>query len=333
MVGVLRGGQWVGGPTLKTAEMALARAAGRLHAVGVGSGTSALTLALQAAGIGLGDEVIVPAVSFVATATAVLRAGAQPVLVDVTPGMPLLDPTQVKAAWSPSVKGVVAVQLFGNRVAPLHGIPEDAVVVDDAAQAMGRDLPIGHGRVATFSFYPTKVLPSAGDAGLVATDDAGLAERVRALGHHGHQGQGTFLRVAGSVAGNDRMDAVQAAVLTARLPDLAPRVAHRRTLLQHYRSRLPDIVLPHDPGSNVAVVAAVHPARDRIRTELAAKGIDTACYYPRPLSEEPVLAGARVHGPLPVARRFCASCFALPCHIGVSRSDVDRVCDAVQEAL
>lgn len=329
---VLRSGRWVGGRSLSDAEVALAERVGRTHGVGVGSGTSALTLALQAAGVVPGDEVIVPAVSFVATATAVLRAGARPVVVDVTPGMPLIDPAQVRAACSPKVTAVVPVQLFGNVPRRLEGLSPDVLVIDDAAQAMGRDLPLGEGCATVLSFYPTKVLAAAGDAGLVATDDARLAAAVRALGSHGRC-DGAHHRVQGSVAGNDRMDALQAAILVARLSDLDARITHRRALLKRYRERLPDLVLPHDPGSNVAVLAAVHPARDRIRASLAAEGIDTACYYPRVLSEEPVLADARIHGRLGVARRFCATCFALPCHIGLTLPDVDRVADAVLGAL
>ena len=329
---VLRSGRWVGGDVLADAEGALAQRLGRAHGVGVGSGTSALTLALQAAGVQPGDEVIIPAVSFVATATAVLRAGARPVVVDVTPGLPLLDPEQVRSAYSPKVKAVVPVQLFGNLAPRLGDLPAELLVVNDAAQAMGRDLPLGQGCATVVSFYPTKVLAAAGDAGLVATDDARLAAAVRALGSHGRC-DGGYHPVRGSIAGNDRMDAVQAAILMARLPDLSTRVAHRRALLRRYRERLPELVLPHDAGSNVAVVAAVHPARDRIRASLDAEGIDTACYYPRALSEEPVLAGARIHGTLGEARRFCATCLALPCHIGMTLSDVDRVSDAVLGAL
>ncbi len=329
---VLRSGGWVGGPVVARAEAALARTVGRNHGVGMASGTAALQAILSALGVGRGDDVIVPAVSFVASATAVLRAGARPVLVDVLPGMPLLDPAAVSAALSPAVKAVVAVSLFGNRV-PALSLPDRVTLVDDAAQAMGRTASCGDGVAQAFSFYPTKVLAAAGDGGLVTTDDPGLAARVRSLGKHGRTAEGAFRSVGGTTPGNNRLDAVQAALLHARLPDLSVRVAWRRRLLARYLQQLPDLVLPHDDGSNVAVLVAVHPQRDRLRTELQAQGIETGCYYPRPLTAEPVLEAAHVPHPVPNAERFCATCLALPCHIGLSESDIDHVCARVREVL
>ena len=329
---VLRGGWWVGGPVLQRAEEALAAAVGTPHAVGTGSGTAALQRTLEALGIGPGDEVVVPAVSFVATGTAVLRTGARPVVVDVLPGLPLIDPTAVQAALSPAVKAVVPVALFGN-AAPAIALPDGVHRVCDAAQAMGRTAPLPPAMAYTYSFYPTKVLPASGDAGLVATHDPTLAQRVRSLGLHGRAPDGSFHKVGPTVAGNDRMDAIQAAILQARLPDLAPRVAHRRRLLARYRHHLPQVVLPHDPGSNVAVVAAVHPHRDRLRAGLSERGIHTGCYYPLPLSDEPVLADARVPAPTPRAHDFCTTCFALPCHIGLTEAHVDHICGVLLELL
>lgn len=327
---VLASGQWVGGPIVAAAEQALAAQLGRRHGVGTASGTSALTLALQAAGVGPGDEVVVPAVSFVATATAVMRAGARPVLVDVLPGMPLVDPAAVAEAMSPRVRAVVSVPLFGCAAPDVATVVPGVTCIDDAAQAFGRTLPVGTGAIVTCSFYPTKVLPAAGDGGLVATNDPAFAARVRALGFHGLDAQGRAHSVGTSVAGNDRLDAIQAALLLARLPDVAARVAHRRSLLAHYRRRLPTLVLPHDEGTNGAVVAAVHPRRDEMRAALARAGIQTACYYPLSLADHPVLANARVVGALPRARAYCSASFALPCHIGVSLEDVDTIADILQ---
>lgn len=330
VVDVLRQGAWVGGPVVARVEAALAAVVGRNYGVGMASGTAALQTILSALGVGPGDDVIVPAVSFVSSATAVLRAGARPVLVDVLPGTPLLDPAAVSAALSPRVRAVVAVSLFGNRV-PSITLPDSVWLVDDAAQAMGRTEGYGDGIAQAFSFYPTKVLAASGDGGLVTTDDSDLASRVRALGRHGRNSDGRFTPISGATPGNNRLDAVQAAVLEARLPDLATRVAWRRRLLAQYQHRLPELVVPHDDGSNVAVLAAVHPERERLRSMLRAHGVDTGCYYPRPLTEEPVLIDALVPHPVPNAERFCATCFALPCHVGVSEADVDFVCDRICE--
>jgi dTDP-4-amino-4,6-dideoxygalactose transaminase len=332
MLEVLRGGWWVGGPAVARAEAALAGTVGKAHGVGMASGTAALQAILSALGIGPGDDVIVPAVSFVSSATAVLRVGARPVLVDVQPGMPLLDPAAVSAALSPAVKAVVAVSLFGNRVAPI-ALPDTVPLIDDAAQAMGRSVPYGDGVAQAFSFYPTKVLAASGDGGLVTTDDPLLADRVRALGKHGRTTAGVFTEVCGATPGNNRLDAVQAALVHARLPDLSVRVEWRRRLLARYLHHLPELVLPHDEGSNVAVLVAVHPQRDRLRTALQARGIETGCYYPRPLTAEPVLDAAHVPHPVPNAERFCATCLALPCHIGLSEADIDHVCARIREVL
>ncbi len=329
---VLRGGWWVGGPVVSRVEAALAGVVGCAHGVGMASGTAALQAILSALGVGPGDDVIVPAVSFVASATAVLRTGARPVLVDVQSGAPMLDPSAVAAALTPRVRAVVVVSLFGNRVAPLE-LPDSVWLVDDAAQAMGRTGSYGDGVAQAFSFYPTKVLPASGDGGLVTTNDPELAARVRDLGRHGRMSDGRYGAVSEATPGNNRLDAVQAALLEARLPDLQARVAWRRRLLKRYRHHLPELVVPHDEGSNVAVVAAVHPDRDALRAALGRRGIDTGCYYPHPLTQEPVLAGARVPHPVPNAERFCATCLALPCHIGLTDADVDHVSAQVREVL
>ncbi len=328
---VLASGRWVGGPEVAACEAAVAHLAGRAHGVGVASGTDAEGGEGQGQGVGPGDEVIVPAVSFFATAGAVVRLGARPVIADVLDDRPLMDPDAARALVGPRTRAVVPVHLFGAAAPePDLGLP----VVDDAAQAAGSEPFPGRGAAAALSFYPTKVLGGAGDGGMVVTDDPALARRVRALGHHGAAGPHLHERVAGHVGGNSRLDAVQAAVVLAHLADLPARLARRRAIAAAYRAALGDLCLPASPGSNEAVFCLRHPERDRLADALARRGVATAVYYPRPLTEQPALAGLlrADQPPAPRAARFCAEALAIPCHVGMSDADVVRVIEAVREA-
>ena len=332
VLAVLRSGRYVGGPVVDQAERAVAGLLGRAHGVGVNSGTDALILGLQALGVGPGDEVIVPAVGFFATAEAVVRVGAVPVIADVLPDRPLLDPDAARAVMSPRVRAVVPVHLFGDAAPhPDLGVP----VLDDVAQAAGADPPVGRGALAALSFYPTKVLGAAGDGGLVATDDADLAARVRALGSHGLDGPHLHRAVGGALGPNSRLDAVQAAVLVGHLPQLAGRIARRRGIAARYDAALGGLALPRDAGSPVSLYCVRHPRRDALAAALDAAGIDTAVYYPRPVSAQPALQGrARGADPArtPHAAAFCREVLSLPCHSGMSDADAERVVAAVRGA-
>lgn len=321
---VLRSGRAVGGPVVSEAERSLAKTFGWAHAVGVNSGTDALVLALQAVGVRPGDEVIVPAVSFFATAGAVVRAGAVPVIADVCEDAPLLDPEALPLTTR--TRAVVAVHLFGARCAlPALPVP----IVDDLAQAIGADPPARTGRIGAASFYPTKTLGAAGDAGIVLADDLDLADRTRRLANHGLVAPHVHEDVNGVIGINSRLDAVQAAVLLAHLADLPARVARRRALASRYDAALPAGVrrLPREPGHPVHQYVVRVPSRDRVHAHLAAAGIETAVYYPRSLAAQPALA--RWARPTPRADAFCAECLALPVHEGLTDGEVDRVVDAL----
>lgn len=325
MLRVLEGGRYIGGPVLSGFEAALAGAHRVRHAVGVASGTDALMLALQAVGVRAGDEVVVPAVSFYATAGAVRALGAVPVVVDVLPDRPLLDPAAAAAAVGPRTRAVVPVHLYGD-LAPPPDVP--VPVVEDGAQAVGRT-PAG--ALMALSFYPTKVLGAAGDGGAVLCRDAELAARVRALGFHGHGPDGAFHAVAGAPPRNCRLDAVQAAWLHAMLADLPRRVARRRQIARRYDDALDLPAVPRDPDSPVSVYAVRHPRRDALAAALAAAGVETRVYYPRPLGAEPALADLP-RRPTPHADRFCAETLALPCHAALTDDAVERVIQAVRAA-
>ncbi len=322
---VLRAGRYVGGPVVAEAERELAALFGYGHGVGVNSGTDALIYALMAMGIGPGHRVVVPALTFFATAEAVVRVGAVPLVADVRADLPLLDPAAL-----PDADAVIAVHLFGELCAlPALPVP----VLDDVAQSAGATPPTRAGVVGAASFYPTKTLGAAGDAGIVLADDPALAARARKLASHGMPSPYVHERVNGHVGGNSRLDAVQAAVLLAHLGDLDARVARRRAIAAAYDAGLPDDVLPlpRGPGHPVHHYVVRTPRRDALQRALTAAEIETAIYYPRTVAAQPALADAPAR-PTPNADRYCREALALPVHEGLTDADVERVLDAIRRA-
>jgi dTDP-4-amino-4,6-dideoxygalactose transaminase len=319
---VLRSGRYVGGAEVTELEAAVAAHMGSAQAIGVGSGTLALQLALSAVGVTAGDEVIVPGLSFFATAGAVLALGAIPVVVDVLEHAPLMDPAQAQEAATDQTRAVVPVHLFGM-TAELPQI--DRPIVVDAAQAMGADPSPPLGTAAALSFYPSKVLGAIGDAGMVLTSSPSVAERVRLLANHG----GPAHTLPGT---NSRLDAVQAAALLAHLEVLEHRVAKRRAFAARLDASAGGRAVQRDSGSPVAVWAMRHPRRDGLAAACEAAGIEARVYYPAPLSDAPAMAGrARVNSTLPNARAFASETLALPCHADLTESELARIC-AVLEA-
>ena len=327
---VLRSGCWMGGPVLSATLEALALRHGVSHAVGAGSGTGALRLLLQASGVGPGHQVLVPALTFFATAEAVVQVGATPVVVDVDPERGLLCPAGAREALQalpPAPRAIVPVWLFGNKPR-IEALADDLPVLHDAAQAVGRSFAGCH---AALSFYPTKVLGAAGDAGAVLTDDAELAERAHRLGHHGMVDRHLHAGVGAHVGDNNRMPAVQAAVLGVHLSDLERRIRRRRQIAAAYAAAFGALAsVPHDPESPVSVWSLRHPDRERLRGALAEEGVETAVYYPRALGAQPALEGRAVLRPTPVADRLSAELLALPCHAELDDEQVELVMSAVR---
>jgi dTDP-4-amino-4,6-dideoxygalactose transaminase len=326
---VLRSGRYIGGPVVADCESAFAALLGRRHGIGAPSGTAAITKLVRAAGIRPGDEIIVPAVTFFSTAGGILRAGGVPVVVDVLPDRPLLDPEAARAALTPRTRAVMPVHLFGD-VAP-H--PEIGVpVLDDAAQAVGASPPPGQGIAAVVSFYPTKVMGAVGDGGMIVTDDAELAARARALGFHGLIGPHLHEQTNGHMGGNARLDAIQAAALMAQLDDLPVRIAARRSVASRYDAAVGDLALPRDAGSPVSIYCIRHPERDKLQARLQEHGIQTSIYYPHPMTRQPALADCPRH-PAPNAEAFCREALALPCHEAMPDEHIQRVVDALRVSL
>jgi dTDP-3-amino-3,4,6-trideoxy-alpha-D-glucose transaminase len=312
------------------------------HCVGVSSGTEALVLALRALGIGAGDEVIVPANSFIATAEAVSLVGATPRLIDVDPGSHLITAAAVEAAITPRTRCVIPVHLMGSTVdmEPLLAVARehDLRVIEDTAQAHGARLQgrrVGtFGDIGCFSFYPTKNLGGWGDGGAIVTADAELADRVRLLRCHGERPR-YHHEILGTTA---RLDALQAAVLRVKLRDLDAVTEQRRRLGAELRSGLEgagvELPAPACAGADHVYHLFVVRSSDRpgLREHLTTCGINTAVHYPVPIHRVGAYAdrGVAASG-LPVAERLAKQICTLPLFPGMSADQTARVVDAVQE--
>jgi dTDP-4-amino-4,6-dideoxygalactose transaminase len=340
---VLRSGRFIGGEAVEEFEQAWAAYCGVPHAVGVANGTDALQLALSALGIGAGDEVIVPANTFVATAEAVVLAGATPRFADVSPGTLLLTPEQLEAAVTDRTRAVIVVHLYGQ-MPDMDALCQAAArvglaVIEDAAQAHGatwRGLAAGSiGTIGCFSFYPAKNLGAFGDAGAVVTADADLAGRITCLRDHGRAESSHYQHEM--VGTNSRLDALQAVVLTAKLARLDDWTQARRRAVAGYRAALAGSaarMVEELPGSqgvyHLAVVRV--PGRERVERRLAAMGIQTGIHYPVPCHRQaPYLSFAA--GRLPAAEEAAAEILSLPIFPHISDGQVARVCEAVHEAI
>ena len=339
---VLASGRFVLGPEVEAFERAFAKALGVGHAVGVASGTDAITLALAAAGIGPGERVLTAAFSTGYTALGIQHAGAVPVFADVEPESLCLDAdAAARALETQDIRAIVPVHIFGHagagwerllEAASRRGVP----VIEDACQAHGarfRGRALGSfGRAAAFSFYPTKNLGALGDAGLVATADERLAARVKRLRSGGQGARHDHV----TPGWNSRLDEIQAAVLNERLPALPETNRRRAALARRYRDLLDGLPLrfvtpgPEVEGSSHLFVIRT-AEREALRRHLAAAGIETLVHYPVALTEQAAFAAApRPEGGCPEAEAAAREVLSLPLHPGLSEAELVRVTAAVQ---
>jgi dTDP-3-amino-3,4,6-trideoxy-alpha-D-glucose transaminase len=329
------------GAEVEAFEREFAAACGAAHAVGVASGTAALELLLLAAGIGPGDEVVVPAHTFIASALAVLHVGATPVLADVDEHTALLDPSAAEAAVTQRTTAILAVHLYGQccdmealgAVAARHGIR----LLEDAAQAHGaahRGRLAGTlGDGAAFSFYPSKNLGALGDGGAVVTHDEEVASAVRTLRDLGQRGKGNHV----VVGRNERLDGLQAALLRAKLPHLQRWNEERRRHAAAYRELLGGTVDFLGEREETPCTFHVFPIRSRGRDALAERlreqRIQTGVHYSPALAEQPALQGRiRVADDAEHARRWAAEELSLPMFAELSDEEVRRVATACLSA-
>lgn len=348
---ILQSQQFVLGEAVRECERAVAHYCGCAHGIGVSSGTDALLVALMAEGVGPGDEVVTTPFSFFATAGVVARLGATPVFADVDPVTLNLDPAEVERRVTKRTKALMPVHLFG-RMADMDPIMEIArrrrlVVIEDAAQAAGAEYKgrragsIGH--YGCLSFFPTKNLGAFGEGGMVVTNDANRARKVAALRVHGQTGE----YVHAWVGGNFRLDALQAAVVRAKLPWLDGWSERRRANARAYARLFAASALGDDPrvelpgaddppgGRQVFNQYVVRlPHRDAVKNRLARAGIGTAVYYPLPLHLQPCFSelGGRA-GDCPASERAAARALALPVYPELAGEMIEAVAKAVEQAV
>ncbi len=333
---VIDSGWFVLGPEVEAFEREFAAASGAAHAVGVGTGTDAITLILRALDIGPGDEVITSPLSAAYSALAVMMAGARPVFADIDPVRLTMNAAAVDAAVTARTRAILPVHLYGQSadlealvpIAARHGL----ALVEDAAQAhlaTCGGFPVGTiGVAGAFSFYPTKNLGAFGDAGAVVTSDAALAARIRRL-RNGGQTNRYHHEEAGA---NSRLDEIQAAILRARLPRLGVWTARRRAIAARYRAEIRprDLAVPAEVDAGhvyhlFPVLAADRPA---LQARLAAHGVETLVHYPVPIPRQPALAST---GPAacPVADRICGEVLSLPLYPALTDAQAGVVIAAV----
>jgi dTDP-4-amino-4,6-dideoxygalactose transaminase len=335
--------RFIMGPEIDALERELSAQLGVTHAIAVSSGTDALLLALMALGIKAGDEVVTTTFSFFATAGAIVRVGATPVLVDIDPATFNIDPVQAAAAITSRTKAIMPVHLFGlgadmdpiMDAANHAGIP----VIEDAAQAIGstyRSRPLGTiGAFGCFSFFPSKNLGAFGDAGLLTTEDAALAERARLLRTHGMKPK-YYHHLVGA---NFRMDALQAAVLRVKAPHLAGWTDGRRANAARYRRLFhgagldASVTLPGEPPDRLHIFNqfVIRTAdRDGLKRHLDGQGIGNEIYYPVPFHLQPCFANLGYRqGAFPHAERAALESLAIPVYGELTADQQETVVSAI----
>ena len=340
---VTRRSAFVGGEFVERFEEDWARYCGARYAVGLSDGTAALEIALRGLGVGPGDEVIVPANTFVATWEAVVAVGARPTPVDVDADTLLMTAQAIEAACSPQTAAVVVVHLFGQTadmdaiaaVARRRGI----FVVEDAAQAHGatwRGRRAGSmGDVGCFSFYPGKNLGAFGDAGGLVTNHSDVADYARTFSNHGRDPDAADRHLV--VGDNRRLDGLQAAILSAKLPHLDRWNAARRRAVERYRDALADLpvrfIHAHPDAVSSHHLAVVEVAgRAGVRRQLQAEGISTGVHYAVPCHRQPAFSEFSSLA-LPVAEAAAQRILSLPLHPLLADHQIDRVAAALERAL
>jgi len=328
------------GKNVQTVEKEFAAYCGTDQAIGVGSGTDALHIAIRACGIGPGDEVITVSNTFIATVEAIILAGAKPVFVDIDPVTQNMDPTLVKKAITARTKAILPVQLFGQTadMDPIIAIAREykLKVIEDDCQAHGAEYKGKRagslGDIGCFSFYFTKNLGAYGESGIITTSDPEIAKKCRMIRDHG-QAAKYYHSMIGI---NGRLDEIQAAVLKVKLPHLEGWISARRRLARLYDAKLPSsIVKPKEMpwAKHVYYVYVIRSSRrDELKDWLEKKGISTGIHYPVPIHQQEawrVSGGRKVS--LPVTEKITGEILSLPMYPELKDEEIEYICNKVQE--
>lgn len=341
MLEALAATQFILGPNVQNFEKEAAEYLGVKHAIGCASGTDALHLAIDAAGLGPGDEVITTAFTFIATAEAIRYVGATPVYVDIRPDTYNIDVEQIEAAITANTKAILPVHLFGQpanmpaimALAKKHNL----LVIEDCAQSFGADIngsmTGGIGLAGCHSFFPSKNLGCYGDGGMITTNDDELADKIRVLRNHGMK-----VRYYHDMIGyNSRLDELQAVILRIKLKRLAGYNLERRRVAHAYNAKLKDVVsVPHEDSIGTHVYhqyTLLTDKRDAIMAALSAKEIANAIYYPVPLHKQKAFADVCQDVSLPVTEKIVTQCMSLPIFPEMSGAQITEVCDTIIAAV
>jgi len=341
---VMASQQFVLGREGAALEQEIAELCGVSHGVGVASGTDALILALRACGVKAGDEVLLPPFTFVATGSAVSALGAKPVFADIRPDTYNLDPAECARRVTPRTRAIVVVHLYGlpaeMDVLLAFAKERKLPVIEDNAQAIGaryKGRPTGSmGDVGCVSFYPTKNLGAYGDAGMVVSNSAGLAERLRTLRNHGQTGK----YLSSEPGWNSRLDEMQAAILRVKLRHLSNWQRARQSNAAEYTRLLnpfPGVMTPHTPEGLEHVFHQYTirvEKRDALQKFLAERHIGSAVYYPHPLHLQPIYAElGHKRGDFPHAERAAQEVLSLPMYPELRKEQIARVAECLQEFI
>ncbi|MEG4486642.1 DegT/DnrJ/EryC1/StrS family aminotransferase [Microcoleus sp. D2_18a_B4] len=354
---IIQEGDFILGQALAEFETAFAAASGVKYGVGVACGTDAIALGLQACGINPGDEIIIPANTFIATAIAVIQAKAIPILVDCDPETALIDLTAAETAVTSKTKAIIPVHLYGQMVSPGQLLDfakrHDLIIFEDAAQAHLAERE-GYragsiGKAAAFSFYPSKNLGSFGDGGMLITNDAELAEKMRTLRNYGAPSK--YLHT--EIGSNSRLDNLQAAVLNVKLPFLEKWNRDRTDAAQHYNTLLAPLkhkgIVPianHSSSGHIYHLYVIQiteesslakPSkridRNTLQEKLAQHGIETGIHYPIPCHLQPAYQNLGNPGDFPHAETLCQQILSLPMYPGLSNTQIEQVVRAIVLSL
>ena len=341
LLDVLENTQFILGPNVQAFETEAASYLGAKHALSCASGTDALHLALAAAGIGPGDEIITPTFTFIATAEAIRYVGAQPVFVDIDPQTFNLDPNLIAKAINERTRAILPVHLFGQpanmpeimSLAKQHNL----LVIEDCAQSFGADIngvmTGNFGLAGCHSFFPSKNLGCYGDGGMVTTNDDEIANKIRVLRNHG-----SAVRYHHDVIGyNSRLDELQAAILRVKLKNIRQYNQERYRVAQSYSEKLKGHVTPpfeDKIGQHVYhQYTLLTPKRDAVMKKLSESGIASAIYYPIPLHKQNVFVNDYADISLPVSERIASECMSLPIFPELEESQIKQITETIISAL